>query len=77
MLRIKEATGKNVWLELIGGEPMLHPGVLELCSRMKDVCADVQVLTNLDADASKLKQVLATGARLFASWHSGGQTGFL
>lgn len=48
---VKNRTGRDIELELIGGEPSVHPDILRLC-REASIISDVVLYTNYSLDFS-------------------------
>lgn len=67
---IKESTGKNIYLELIGGEPTLHPKLCQFCKFISPICNKIEVFTNLSANANLYSELIKYNVHIFASWHS-------
>ena len=66
-----DKTHKKMNLSLIGGEPMLHPQIEELCSRLQEVPdSQVEVLTNFSLPLDRYIRLLKKGMCIAASWHS-------
>lgn len=63
---------KYIQLELIGGEPTLHPDLLNFCKKIKHFKNfKLKIFTNLSKDIDVYSQILQNqNAILIASWHS-------
>lgn len=63
---------KYVQLELIGGEPTLHPDLYEFCHKIADIPNTlIKIFTNLSVDVEYYKKLLdLNNVVLIASWHS-------
>jgi hypothetical protein len=48
---VKNRTGRDIELELIGGEPSVHPDILKLCGEAS-IISDVVLYTNYSLDFS-------------------------
>lgn len=70
---VHKKTSKNIFLELIGGEPTLHPGLLEFCqtaSKLKHVNT-IYVYSNFSSDVSLYANLMRMcKIELNLSWHS-------
>lgn len=65
-------TNKNIFLELLGGEPTLHSGLLEFCCRqLKDLSyVKTYVFTNFSKDVNYYLKLLQDNVALSITWHS-------
>ena len=62
---------KNIDLILLGGEPTLHPGLLEFCEKIqKQKYINYKVISNFSANISVYKKLLINNNNLQLSWHS-------
>ena len=63
---------KNISLELIGGEPTLHPDLLWFCEKTKHFSNfTIKIFTNLSATIDFFEKILVNkNIILIASWHS-------
>lgn len=58
-------------LDLIGGEPTLHPDLLDFCEKYKDSTnIELTVYTNLTKPLEYYKKLLSYNVQLIVSWHS-------
>lgn len=69
IVKIHTKTEKRIDLELIGGEPMLHPKLYSFIEGLPSY-VDVLVYTNGNHSIESLKRLLILNCRLFISWHS-------
>lgn len=70
---IHEQTNRNIKLELIGGEPTLHPDLLNFCEKISKCIfiADCTIYSNFSADIQLYIQLLKLQNITFdMSWHS-------
>lgn len=64
------APKKSIDLEFIGGEPTLHPQLIEFCNKIKhDKYIRTNIYTNMSADINTYIQLLQSNVTLIASWH--------
>lgn len=62
---------RNINITLLGGEPTLHPKILELCKELsKRQYVNFTVLSNLSSDISLYKNILELNGNMLFSWHS-------
>lgn len=63
---------KYIQLELIGGEPTIHPALIDFCDKLKPLSnVRVKIFTNLSADIDVYEKLLSNGKlTLISSWHS-------
>ena len=63
---------KYIQLELIGGEPTLHPDLVEFCNSLKPLAnIHIKIFTNLQADITLYEELLSNkNLTLISSWHS-------
>jgi len=62
------AHGKHVYLDLIGGEVLEHPGLLEFVGqRVPDV--EYTVYSNFSKDVSEYRRLIAAGCGLILTYH--------
>jgi len=62
-----------IWLELIGGEPTLHPDLLDFCQKISKLNnIYMTIYTNFSKDIDFYKTLLSIDSRisLILSWHS-------
>ena len=68
---MRNATRKMIKIELIGGEPTLHPDLLEFCQKVQMTnTMECFVLTNFSQSMSYYSSLLQCGATITATWHS-------
>lgn len=69
---IHNQTQKNIFLELLGGEPTLHIGLDDFCcSRLKDLqYVKAYVFTNFSKDVDYYTRLLKHQIALSVTWHS-------
>lgn len=68
---IRQKTTKNIELDLIGGEPTLHPDLLRFCIELQSVPNLVTTIyTNFATNISLLKQLEEVNVKFEATWHS-------
>ena len=68
---IHKTTKKLVKIELIGGEPTLHPRLLDFCEKVfKSKAMTCFVLTNFSQPLTYYESLLQLGATITATWHS-------
>lgn len=65
--------GRKIDLELIGGEPTMHPQFYGFCNRMisNDSINSIMVYTNFSQPIQAIAQLMSIGIKLFVSWHGG------
>lgn len=65
-------TGKNIFLELLGGEPTLHPDLLKFCIKsLKQMpCVKSYVFTNFSKPFNYYLELLKNNVALSITWHS-------
>ena len=64
-------TGKKIKIELIGGEPTLHPKLIDFCQKaQKSNAIECFVLTNFSQSLSYYDLLLQCGTVITATWHS-------
>ena len=62
---------KYIQLELIGGEPTLHPDLLDFCEKIKKLNNIlIKIFTNLSLNIDNYIKLLSNDIILIASWHS-------
>ena len=68
---IRQKTTKTIELDLIGGEPTLHPDLLKFCIELQSVPNLVATIyTNFATNISLLKQLEEANVKFEATWHS-------
>lgn len=65
-----ENTDKKLEVEFIGGEPTLHPQLLDLCKKLNNNRCFMRMYTNMTASLDIYKQFIENDVQLIASWHS-------
>lgn len=66
---VQKQTTKHIIVQLIGGEPTLHPNILEFCKYCKFANVDVQIFTNFSLSNQLYLDLLDLNVELIASWH--------
>ena len=70
-IHIHNITGKKIKLELIGGEPTLHPKLIDFCQKaQKSNIISCFILTNFSQSLSYYNILLQCGTTLISTWHS-------
>ena len=68
---LKTWNKSHINLELIGGEPTLHPNLLTFCQKLTHFTnIKLFIYSNFSADINYYKQLVSCGAHLLLSWHS-------
>lgn len=65
---LKTTTKREIELELIGGEPSIHPGIENFVSEVHDVC-DVVFYTNYSRDFEFYSRLMDLDAKFDISYH--------
>lgn len=70
--QIHEKTHKKIFLEILGGEPTLHPGLLDFCNKLNRQHKYVKtyVFTNFSKDIEYYLNLLKNNIALSITWHS-------
>lgn len=70
LFKIKQNIKTNLHLELIGGEPTLHPNLNQFINNIKPITNNILIYTNLSNNISIYKNLLDNNINLFATWHN-------
>lgn len=71
-LRNTRAKNKALNVALIGGEPTLHPKMLDFCEKVYELDKDIQVdiFTNFSQPLEYYEKILKLNSWIAATWHS-------
>lgn len=67
---INKIQNKDILLELIGGEPTLHPELYNFCKKAINNGISINIYTNFSQSVEFYEKLLYLGVNLYLSWHS-------